>query len=146
MDALRTTFERQLTEALPGVDIVLERPRSGELGDFAFPCFRAAKALGTNPAQLSKDLAGKLAVPGAELVAAGPYLNLRLRPEARAQAVLSAILEAFAWARTVKGQPAVICARTVKGKGVSFMENQAGWHGVAPKTDDYEKALAELAD
>ena len=56
------------------------------------------------------------------------------------------ILEAFAWARTVKGQPAVICARTVKGKGVSFMENQAGWHGVAPKTDDYEKALAELAD
>lgn len=56
------------------------------------------------------------------------------------------ILEAFAWARTVKGQPAVICARTVKGKGVSFMENQAGWHGVAPKTEEYEKALAELAD
>ena len=94
MEALRTTFERQLTEALPGVDIVLERPKSGELGDLAFPCFRAAKALGTNPVQLSKDLAGKLAVPGAELVAAGPYLNLKLRPEARAQAVLSAILEA----------------------------------------------------
>ncbi|HEX9010220.1 MAG TPA: arginine--tRNA ligase [Holophagaceae bacterium] len=94
MDALRTTFERQLTEALPGVDIVLERPKSGELGDLAFPCFRAAKALGTNPVQLSKELAGKLAVPGAELVAAGPYLNLKLRPEARAQAVLSAILEA----------------------------------------------------
>lgn len=56
------------------------------------------------------------------------------------------ILEALAWARTVKGQPVMICARTVKGKGVSFMENQAGWHGVAPKTDDYEKALAELAD
>lgn len=56
------------------------------------------------------------------------------------------ILEALAWARTVKGQPAMICARTVKGKGVSFMENQAGWHGVAPKQDDFEKALAELAD
>ena len=55
------------------------------------------------------------------------------------------ILEALAWARTVKGQPVMVCARTVKGKGVSFMENQAGWHGVAPKTEDYEKALAELA-
>ncbi|MBK7294219.1 MAG: transketolase [Holophagaceae bacterium] len=53
---------------------------------------------------------------------------------------------ALAWARTVQGQPAMICARTVKGKGVSFMENNAGWHGVAPKTDEYEKALAELAD
>lgn len=94
MEALRTTFERQLTEALPGVDIVLERPKSGELGDLAFPCFRAAKQLGANPVQLSRDLAGKLAVPGAELVAAGPYLNLKLRPETRAQAVLSAILEA----------------------------------------------------
>lgn len=94
MEALRTTFERQLTEALPGVDVVLERPKSGELGDLAFPCFRAAKQLGTNPVQLSKDLVGKLAIPGAELVAAGPYLNLKLRPETRAQAVLSAILEA----------------------------------------------------
>ena len=56
------------------------------------------------------------------------------------------ILEALAWARTIQGQPAMICARTVKGKGVSFMENNAGWHGVAPKTDEYEKALAELAD
>lgn len=94
MDALRTTFERQLTEALPGVEITLERPKSGELGDLAFPCFRAAKQLGTNPVQLSKELAGKLALPGAELVAAGPYLNLKLAPETRARTVLSAILEA----------------------------------------------------
>ncbi|MFN7959143.1 MAG: transketolase [Holophagaceae bacterium] len=56
------------------------------------------------------------------------------------------ILEALAWARTVKGQPVMICAATVKGKGVSFMEGQAGWHGVAPKTEDFEKALVELAD
>ena len=56
------------------------------------------------------------------------------------------ILEALAWARTIQGQPTMICARTVKGKGVSFMENQAGWHGVPPKTEEYEKALAELAD
>ena len=56
------------------------------------------------------------------------------------------ILEALAWARTVKGQPAMICARTVKGKGVSFMENQAGWHGVAPKPEEFDKAMAELAD
>ncbi len=111
MDALRTTFERQLTEALPGVDIVLERPKSGELGDLAFPCFRAAKALGTNPVQLSKELAGKLAVPGAELVAAGPYLNLKLRPEARAQAVLSAILGAEArpyGARPANGKKVIV--------------------------------------
>jgi transketolase len=40
----------------------------------------------------------------------------------------------------------MICARTVKGKGVSFMENQIGWHGVPPKQADYDKALAELAD
>ncbi len=44
------------------------------------------------------------------------------------------------------GRPLFVIANTVKGKGVSFMENQAGWHGVAPKTEDYEKALAELAD
>jgi arginyl-tRNA synthetase len=95
MEALRTTFERQLTEALPGVEITLERPKSGELGDLAFPCFRAAKQRGTNPVQLSKELAATLpGLAGAELVAAGPYLNLKLRPEARAQAVLEAILEA----------------------------------------------------
>jgi arginyl-tRNA synthetase len=94
MEALRHTFEQQLAAALPGVDITLERPRSGELGDLAFPCFRAAKQLGKNPAQLSQELAGFLAVEGAALVAAGPYLNLKLAPETRAKAVLGAILEA----------------------------------------------------
>jgi arginyl-tRNA synthetase len=93
MVALRHTFEQQLAAALPGVDITLERPKSGELGDLAFPCFRAAKQLGKNPAQLSQELAGSLAVEGATLVAAGPYLNLKLAPETRAKAVLGAILE-----------------------------------------------------
>ena len=47
-------------------------------------------------------------------------------------------------ARTVKGQPCAIVMSTVKGKDVSFMENQAGWHGVAPNDAQYEQAMAEL--
>jgi len=94
MEALRHTFEQQLAAALPGVEITLERPRSGELGDLAFPCFRAAKQLGKNPVQLAQTLAGAIVIEGATLVAAGPYLNLKLAPETRAQAVLGAILEA----------------------------------------------------
>ena len=94
MEALRHTFEQQLGKALPGVDITLERPKSGELGDLAFPCFRAAKQLGKSPVQLAQELAGSIQIEGATLVAAGPYLNLKLAPEARARAVLGAILEA----------------------------------------------------
>ena len=48
--------------------------------------------------------------------------------------------------RQVKDKPSVIIAKTVKGKGVSFMENVAGWHGRAPKEDELAKALAELAN
>ena len=44
-----------------------------------------------------------------------------------------------------QGQPTVILAATVKGKGVSFMENNAGWHGKAPNAEQYEQARAELA-
>ena len=47
-------------------------------------------------------------------------------------------------ARTVKGKPTAIIMSTVKGKDVSFMENQAGWHGVAPNDAQYEQAMAEL--
>ena len=54
------------------------------------------------------------------------------------------IKAAFAEARTVKGQPTVILAKTVKGKGISFMENQAGWHGKAPNAAQYAQAKAEL--
>lgn len=94
MEALRRTFEQQLAAALPGVDITLERPKSGELGDLAYPCFRAAKQLGKNPVQLAQELAGSIRIDGGSLLAAGPYLNLKLAPAARATAVLSAILEA----------------------------------------------------
>ena len=47
-------------------------------------------------------------------------------------------------AKTVKGQPCAIVMTTVKGKDVSFMENNAGWHGVAPNKEQYEQAMAEL--
>ena len=55
-----------------------------------------------------------------------------------------AIEAAFAEAKTVTDRPTVIIANTVKGKGVSFMENQVGWHGKAPSTEQYEAAIAEL--
>ena len=51
---------------------------------------------------------------------------------------------AFKEAKTVKGQPTAIIAKTVKGKGVSFMENQAAWHGTAPSKEQCETALKEL--
>ncbi len=94
MDRIRKVFERALAAHVPGQDILLERPRSGELGDLAFPCFRAAKAAGKNPAQLAVELANqiKLEIEGAELIAAGPYLNLKLGPRARAKEVLGGLL------------------------------------------------------
>ena len=54
------------------------------------------------------------------------------------------VLKAYDEAKTVKGRPQVIVARTVKGKGVSFMELNHAWHGVAPKPDELERALKEL--
>lgn len=51
---------------------------------------------------------------------------------------------AFAEAKTVKGKPTVIVQKSVKGKGVSFMENQVSWHGSAPNAEQYETAMAEL--
>lgn len=58
---------------------------------------------------------------------------------------ITAIIGALAQARQTKGQPTIIIARTIKGKGVSFMEKQVGWHGTAPKPEQVEAALAELA-
>ena len=54
------------------------------------------------------------------------------------------IESAFAQARETKGAPTAIVMKTTKGKGVSYMENQAGWHGKAPNDEEYEKAMAEL--
>ena len=58
---------------------------------------------------------------------------------------MSQILSSLEQSLEVKGQPAVIIARTVKGKGVSFMENNPAFHGSAPNKEEYEKAMQELA-
>ena len=55
------------------------------------------------------------------------------------------IESAFAQARTVKGKPTVIIAKSIKGKGVSYMENSCEWHGQAPKEDLYRVAIADLS-
>ena len=54
------------------------------------------------------------------------------------------ILSAYQQAAATKGQPTVILAKTVKGKGISFMENDAGWHGKAPNDQQLEQAVSEL--
>ena len=51
---------------------------------------------------------------------------------------------AFEHAKTVKEKPSVIIAKTIKGKGVSYMEDQVGWHGKAPNAEQYETAMQEL--
>ncbi len=56
------------------------------------------------------------------------------------------ISQAFKQAQEHKGKPSVIIAKTIKGKGVSFMENNAGWHGAAPNKDQLAEALAELGN
>ena len=56
------------------------------------------------------------------------------------------IAAAFAEARSVKSKPTAIIAKTVKGKGVSFMENQVGWHGNAPSNEHYLQAVTEIMD
>ena len=57
----------------------------------------------------------------------------------------AAMAAAMADGAACKGRPTVLLARTVKGKGVSFMEGDYGWHGKAPNAEQYEKARAELA-
>lgn len=54
------------------------------------------------------------------------------------------LIEAFNKAKTIKGRPTAIIAKTIKGKGVSFMENQVGWHGKAPNEEQYNEAMKEL--
>lgn len=58
---------------------------------------------------------------------------------------IEAILDAFAKAKMCKDKPTAIIAKTVKGKGVSFMENNYNWHGKAPNDEEYAKAIAELS-
>ena len=59
---------------------------------------------------------------------------------------MDAIRAAFAQAETVKGKPTMILAKTVKGKGVSYMEDNAGWHGKAPNDEQYEQGKRELTE
>ena len=54
------------------------------------------------------------------------------------------IKKAFKKAREIKNKPTCIIAKTIKGKGISFMENQVGWHGKAPNKEQYDKAMEEL--
>ena len=54
------------------------------------------------------------------------------------------ILKAFEVAKNVKGKPVCIIAKTIKGKGISYMENQVGWHGKAPNDEQYDIAIKEL--
>jgi len=54
------------------------------------------------------------------------------------------IMDSLDNAGGVKGKPTVIIAHTIKGKGVSFIENECKWHGIAPKQDELERALKEL--
>ncbi len=58
---------------------------------------------------------------------------------------INQIINALNKAKTVKEKPTVIIAKTVKGKGVSFMENIADWHGKAPKEEEYKLAMEELS-
>ncbi len=57
---------------------------------------------------------------------------------------IEALYNAITEAKSVKGKPSVIIMKSVKGKGVSFMENQAGWHGSAPNEEQYNQAISEL--
>jgi len=57
---------------------------------------------------------------------------------------IGALMGAYDEAGKCKGKPTMIIAHTVKGKGVSFVENKAEWHGISPKKEEYEKAIAEL--
>lgn len=58
---------------------------------------------------------------------------------------MNQIINALNKAKTVKEKPTVIIAKTIKGKGVSFMENIADWHGKAPKEEEYKLAMEELS-
>lgn len=54
------------------------------------------------------------------------------------------LINAFNKAKTIKQKPTAIIAKTIKGKGVTFMENQVGWHGKAPNDEQYQEAIKEL--
>lgn len=58
--------------------------------------------------------------------------------------IISEILEAFGYARNIKQKPTAIVAKTIKGKGITYMENQVVWHGKAPNEEEYKQAINML--
>ena len=54
------------------------------------------------------------------------------------------LIKVFESAKLIKGKPVAIIAKTIKGKGISFMENKAEWHGKAPSEEEYKQAIKEL--
>mgnify|MGYP002639410853 CR=1 FL=1 len=82
---------------LPAASLVLERPRNEEHGEFAFPCFRFAKAAGSSPPELAAKLAAELQISNVTASAVGPFLNFKVEP-ARLAAVIvqSALADHFA--------------------------------------------------
>ena len=59
---------------------------------------------------------------------------------------VQAVEKALQWASAVRGQPACVIFDTVKGRGVSFMENNPGFHGAPPSAEQFEEAMAELSE
>ena len=57
---------------------------------------------------------------------------------------IESIIDAITTAKQTKGKPTIIIAKTIKGKGISFMENKVSWHGKAPSEEEYNKAIEEL--
>ena len=83
-----------------------------------------------------------------EIVSPAPYegkvTSFGCHPVSMDAHDLADIERAFAEARATKGKPTVIVARSVKGKGVSYMENKVNWHGAAPNDELYAKAIEEI--
>ena len=102
LDFFAARIRTALAEAL-GLDaegLQLERPRQEELGEFALPCFRFAKAAGKNPAELAAGLAAALDIADVTPTAAGPFLNFRVDPLPLASVVLeSAMRDDYASAK-----------------------------------------------
>jgi arginyl-tRNA synthetase len=106
--SLRAALAEALAGAIPEQEIILERPRSGDMGDLAFPCFKAAKAMGRNPAQVAQELASSLRIEDAELLATGPYLNLKLPAAIRARRMLEPLLGTIPYGSASEKSQAVL--------------------------------------
>ena len=92
--------------------------------------------------QCSEDLALMRTIPGMTVICPADATEAYAAVEAALN--FDEIEAALAEAKTVKGKPTVIIAKSIKGKGVSYMENKCEWHGAAPKQDLYEVAVADL--